>query len=78
VVLQFETLKDFDPENIVRQVPELNKLLELRQALTALKSPLGNLPAFRRAIQSILADEAAREKLLKELKIEDPGKGPTQ
>jgi type VI secretion system protein ImpB len=78
VVLQFETLKDFDPESIVRQVPELNKLLELRQALTALKSPLGNLPAFRRAIQSILADEAAREKLLKELKIEDPGKGPAQ
>jgi type VI secretion system protein ImpB len=78
VTLRFETLRDFEPENVVRQVPELNKLLELRQALTALKGPLGNLPAFRRAIQSILADEAAREKLLKELNIEDPAKGPAQ
>jgi len=74
VNLRFETLKDFEPENVVRQVPELNKLLELRQALTALKSPLGNIPAFRRLIQSVLSDEAAREKLLKELQIKESGK----
>lgn len=72
--LSFETLKDFDPENVVRLVPELKKLLDLRQALTALKSPLGNVPAFRRLIQSILADDATREKLLKELNVQDPGK----
>ncbi len=75
VHLKFETLKDFEPESIVRQVPELAKLLELRQALTALKGPLGNIPAFRKLIQSILEDDATREKLLKELKIEESSEG---
>jgi len=69
--LGVEALKDFEPENVVRQVPELNQLLELRQALSALKGPLGNVPAFRRRIQALLADETAREQLLKELKLED-------
>lgn len=72
VNLVLEALKDFEPENVVRQVPELNQLLELRQALSALKGPLGNVPAFRRRIQAVLADESAREKLFKELKLEDP------
>jgi type VI secretion system protein ImpB len=67
VSLRFETLKDFEPENVARQVSELNQLLELRQALTALKGPLGNLPAFRKKLQSILSDEGTREKLIKEL-----------
>jgi type VI secretion system protein ImpB len=69
--LKFETLKDFEPENVVQKVPELNQLLELRQALSALKGPLGNVPAFRRRIQALLTDDTAREKLLKELNLED-------
>lgn len=67
VSLKFESLSDFSPESVVRQTPELNKLLELREALVALKGPLGNVPAFRKAIQNVLGDEAAREKLLSEL-----------
>lgn len=67
VNLKIETLKDFEPESIIKQVPELNKLLELRTALRALKDPLGNLPAFRKKIEAILGDEASRERLLKEL-----------
>jgi len=75
VSLKFDTLKDFEPESIVRQVPELNKLLELRDALTALKGPLGNLPAFRKKIQAMLEDEGQRAQLIKELGIggEDEG-----
>lgn len=67
VSLKFQTMKDFTPEGIVNQVPELQKLLELRNALNALKGPLGNIPAFRKKIQSILEDVEAREKLLAEL-----------
>jgi len=67
VSLKFDSLNDFTPESIVRQTPELNKLLELREALVALKGPLGNVPAFRKAIQGVLGDDAAREKLLSEL-----------
>lgn len=67
VSLKFQSLGDFTPESIARQTPELNKLLELREALVALKGPLGNVPAFRKAIQGVLGDEEARERLLSEL-----------
>jgi type VI secretion system protein ImpB len=69
VTLKFNSLKDFEPEGIVNQVPELRKLLELRKALTALKGPLGNFPAFKKRIQAILGDEKARETLKTELGI---------
>ncbi len=75
VSLKFDTLKDFEPESIVKQVPELNKLLELRDALTALKGPLGNLPAFRKKIQAMLEDEGQRAQLIKELGIGGEGEG---
>jgi type VI secretion system protein ImpB len=67
VKLKFETLKDMEPEAVAKQVPELQKLLELRDALTALKGPLGNLPEFRKKIQTLVTDPATKEKLLKEL-----------
>ena len=70
VELTFESMKDFNPEEIAKKVPELNKLLELREALTALKGPLSNIPAFRKKIQELVKDEAARERLLKELGLE--------
>jgi type VI secretion system protein ImpB len=70
VSLKFENLKDFSPESVIRQVPELNRLLELREALVALKGPLGNVPAFRKMIEAALADDSARTKLLRELGVE--------
>jgi len=69
VNLKFQSMKDFEPEQVVKQVPELKKLLDLRTALTALKGPLGNVPGFRKKLTEILSDDAAREKLIQELKI---------
>ena len=69
--LKFESLADFGPEAIVKNTPELNKLLELREALTSLKGPMSNRPEFRKKIQKLIKDEAAREQLLKELKLEE-------
>ena len=65
--LQFEKLSDFAPDAIVEQVPELKKLAELREALTALKGPLGNMPAFRKALGELIEDDAKREELLSEI-----------
>ena len=65
--LRFKTLKDFDPANLVQQVPEMKALMELRDALVALKGPLGNVPSFRKAIEEVLTNQDAREKVLAEL-----------
>lgn len=70
VNLRVETLKDFGPESVAEQVPELKKLLDLREALTALKGPLGNVPGFRKKLQELLQDDAARERLIQELGME--------
>ena len=67
VSLGFKKMKDFEPESIIEQVPELQKIIELRKAIMSLKGPLGNIPAFRKSIQQILDDEGAREQLIKEL-----------
>ena len=68
--LDFKSMKDFDPDAIVRKIPELKKLIDLRNALKALKGPLGNVPAFRKKIQELVEDEGTRARLLKELGIE--------
>jgi len=51
----------------VQQVPELKSLLEIREALVALKGPLGNVKAFSKKLKEVLQDDAARERLLAEL-----------
>ena len=70
VSLDFKKMKDFDPDAIIEKVPELKKLMELRDALKSLKGPLGNVPEFRKKIQDLVQDEGARARLLKELGIE--------
>lgn len=69
VHLQFRSIRDFGPDQIARQVPQMNKLLELREALVALKGPLGNVPAFRKQLQHLLNDEQARKQLAQELEL---------
>ncbi|EAH7188302.1 type VI secretion system contractile sheath small subunit [Campylobacter lari] len=69
--LKISSMKDFSPDNIVQQVPELNKLMRLREALMALKGPMGNIPNFRKAVLDALKNEKTKEQLLLEIKKEN-------
>ena len=71
VSLKFESIKSFEPESVVKNTPELNKLLELREALKSLKGPMSNRPDFKKKIQKLIQDDASREQILKELKFEE-------
>ena len=77
VALKFNTLRDFRPEGLAEQVPELRELLDLRNALTALKGPLigGNVPEFRKRLLDALRDPDKRARLMRELGIDDASKG---
>ncbi|MCF6765811.1 type VI secretion system contractile sheath small subunit [Thiotrichales bacterium 19S3-7] len=71
VKLKFESISDFTPDGIVEQVPELRQLIELRDALKAVRSPLGNVPEFRKRLASIIEHPDTRAQLLDELNLED-------
>lgn len=63
VSLRFGTLKDFRPEAIARQVPELKNLLELRDAMKALRPKMGNKAAQKELIDAI-KDPEVRDKII--------------
>ncbi|OAE11823.1 type VI secretion protein [Pseudomonas simiae] len=71
VNLKFESIRDFEPDALVEQVPELGQLIALRDALKALKGPLGNVPDFRKELQALIEDDGARARLLGELGVEE-------
>lgn len=64
VNLKIDGLKDLTPDQIAHQVPELAKMMEIREALMALKGDL-NKAEFRKKIEAIVADPAIREQILK-------------
>ena len=71
VNLKFDSLKDFNPDAVVDQIPELKKLVELRNALKAVKGPLGNVPEFKKKLNELVSDDGAKDRILKELGIDE-------
>ncbi|MDL2216602.1 type VI secretion system contractile sheath small subunit [Desulfovibrio sp. OttesenSCG-928-M14] len=71
VSLSFASMKDFEPDAVAAQVPELAELLKLRESLKALKGPLSNIPDFRKKVQEVVKDDAAREQLLEALGLKE-------
>lgn len=71
VSLSFASMKDFEPDAIAAQVPELAELLKLRESLKALKGPLSNIPDFRKKVQEVVKDDAARDQLLEALGLKE-------
>jgi type VI secretion system protein ImpB len=55
VMLRFESLDDFEPENVAQQVEPLRQLIDVRRQLAALRATLRTQPALRQRLQRILA-----------------------
>ena len=72
IQVHINSMQDFNPASLVEQIPELKKLMALREALMALKGPLGNTPSFRKAIEQALADDESRTRVLAELGLARP------
>jgi type VI secretion system protein ImpB len=67
VELSFRNMKDFEPEQVARQLPELRALLAMRNLLRDLKSNLLDNVTFRRELERILKDDALSSELRAEL-----------
>ncbi|POF44310.1 type VI secretion system-associated protein [Pseudomonas laurylsulfativorans] len=67
VDLSFQSMKDFEPEQVARQIPQLRALLAMRNLLRDLKSNLLDNATFRHELERILMDEALSDELRDEL-----------
>lgn len=72
VSLKFGTLKDFRPEAIARQIPQTRNLLELREAMKALRPKMGDKAAQAELLKAI-KDPAVRDQIIKMMGSEGGG-----
>jgi type VI secretion system protein ImpB len=67
VHLSFREMKDFEPEQVARQIPQLRAMLAMRNLLRDLKSNLLDNVTFRKELESILKDPTLSNELRAEL-----------
>ncbi len=67
VNLTFDSFKSFQPEQVAEQVPELNKMLAMRNLLKDLKSNLLDNSSLRKELERILANKPELEELKEQL-----------
>jgi len=67
VELNFQRMKDFEPEQVARQISHLRALLAMRNLLRDLKSNLLDNATFRHELERILKDDALSDELRDEL-----------
>lgn len=67
VKLSFSEMKDFEPEQVARQIPQLKAMLAMRNLLRDLKSNLLDNVTFRKELENILKDPSLSNELRDEL-----------
>jgi len=67
VKLSFSDVKDFEPEQVARQIPQLRAMLAMRNLLRDLKSNLLDNATFRKELEKILKDPALSQELRDEM-----------
>lgn len=67
ISLAFQSMKDFTPEQVSRQIPQLKAMLSMRNLLRDLKANLLDNQTFRKELEKILLDPALSAELRAEL-----------
>lgn len=67
ISLTFCDIKDFTPEEVARQIPQLKAMLPMRNLLRDLKANLLDNQSFRKELEKILLDPALSRELRDEL-----------
>ncbi len=65
--LEFDSFKAFHPESVVKQIPQLENLLSMRNLLKDLKSNLLDNGTFRKELENIIKNQPELEDLRAEL-----------
>jgi len=76
--LRFNSMDDFEPANIAKQVPALNELLEARQQLADLLLYMTSKPKAQEQIKDLLNDPAKLKVLAEQAKAEAEAKAAAE
>lgn len=67
VDLKFKDMNSFRPEDVARQIPEINRLLAMRNLLQDLRNRVVSTSQFRKELERIVKDKDALARLSSEL-----------
>lgn len=70
IELKFNNIEDFEPDNIVRQVEPLRKLVEARQKLADLRSKMDGNEKLESMLEDIISNADKQKELSNELGID--------
>lgn len=74
VELKFQSLEDFEPEQVARQVPALRELLEMRTQLSNLLGKLEGNDKLEQLLGEVLENSETAQSLAGDLGVEDEKK----
>ncbi|MFP5261299.1 MAG: type VI secretion system contractile sheath small subunit [Blastocatellia bacterium] len=75
VELKFNSLDDFDPDNVVEQVEPLRRLVEARRRLSDLLSKMDGNDRLDELLQEVIQNSSAQKQLSEALGLEAPATG---
>lgn len=67
VHLKLENMSSFRPEEVAKQVPQVNRLVAMRNLLQDLRNRVVSTSQFRKQLEAIVQDPAQLDKLMAEL-----------
>lgn len=70
VELKFNSIEDFEPDNIVQQVEPLRKLVEARQKLSDLRSKMDGNDKLETMLNDVIANADKQKQLSEELGLQ--------